>query len=104
MNWSSALPNHSDQQRGESTSSKLWDLNMRIHGSQKLPTSNVANAKWRAGISKRVSINLNEKHALKIVSRLQAHMNMTEASSNQKNKCDKTHCTGSVDKFMRLIY
>ena len=45
----------------------LRDLNMRIQGSQNFPTSGVANAKWRAGISTHVSRNSNHKHALKIV-------------------------------------
>ena len=42
---------------------KLWDLDMKIQRSQSSPTSGDANAKWRAKISTRVSINLNYKHA-----------------------------------------
>ena len=38
----------SDQQQGESTSSKLWDLDMRIQGSQNSPASGDVNAKWHA--------------------------------------------------------
>ena len=59
----------SGQQLGESTCSKLQNLDMRIQGSQtELPASGDANAKWRAKISTRVSINPNHKHALKTVS------------------------------------
>jgi len=47
----------SDQQPGESTSSKLQDLGIRILGVKNSPTSGVANAKWRAGTSTSVSIN-----------------------------------------------
>jgi len=36
----------SDQQPEGSTSSKLWDLNMQVQGSQNSPTSGVVNAKW----------------------------------------------------------
>ena len=35
--WSTLQLRISDQQLGESRSSKLWDLDMRIQGSQKLP-------------------------------------------------------------------
>ena len=46
--WST-LPLHlSGQQLGESTSSKLRNLDMRIQGSQNSPASGDANAKWRA--------------------------------------------------------
>jgi len=38
----------SDQQLKESTSSKLWDLDMKIQGRQNSPASGDANAKWRA--------------------------------------------------------
>ena len=37
----------SDQQPGESPSSKLQDLDMRIQGSQNSPASGDVNAKWR---------------------------------------------------------
>ena len=47
---------------------KLQYLDMRIQGSQNSLASGDTNAKWRAKINTRVSINLNHKHALKIVS------------------------------------
>ena len=50
-----------DQQLGESTRSKLQDLDIRIQGSQNSPTSGVGNTKWRAKISTRVSINPNKR-------------------------------------------
>jgi len=44
--WRSTLPLHlSGQQLGESTRSKLWDLDMRIQGSQNSPANGDANAK-----------------------------------------------------------
>ena len=58
----------------------LWLATGRIHKlqaprsehedprSQNSPTSGVMNAKWRAGTSTRISINLNQKHSLKTVS------------------------------------
>jgi len=55
--WSTLPLCISDQQQGESSSFKLRDLEMRIQGSQNSPTSGVANAKWRARINTRVSIN-----------------------------------------------
>jgi len=36
--------------------------------SENSPTSGVMNAKWRAGMSTRISINPNQKHALKNMS------------------------------------
>ena len=51
----------SDQQPKESISSKLWDLDIRIQGSPNSPTSGVVNAKWHAGTSTRISINLNQR-------------------------------------------
>ena len=59
--WSTLSLRIFDQQLGEFTSSKLWDLDLRIQGSQNNPTSGVANAEWHAGISTCVSINLNQK-------------------------------------------
>jgi len=62
--WGSTLPLHfSGQQLGESTRSKLQDLDMRIQGSQNSLESGDANARWRTKISTRVSINSNHKHA-----------------------------------------
>jgi len=66
--WSTLSLPISDQQPGESTSSKLRDLDMKIPGSQKLHNEWVVNAKWRAGISTLVLINLIQKHALKTIS------------------------------------
>ena len=80
---------------------QAWDLDIRIQGSQNSPTS--ANAKWRAKISTRASINLIHKHALKTVLWAQAHMNKSETSSDGINISDKTSCTSSVNRFMRLI-
>ena len=49
--WGSMLPlRHSDQQLGESTCSKLYDLDMRIQRSQNSPASGDAKAKWRARV------------------------------------------------------
>jgi len=64
-------------------------------------TSDVMNAKWRAGTSTRVLINPNQKHALKTCEH--THPNMKEASSGEMYISDKTSCTGSVDRLMRLI-
>ena len=99
--WSTLSLRHSDQQSGESTSSKLWSLDMRIQGSQNSPTSGVVNAKWRAKISTHVSINSNHKYALKIVSWAYTPENQW-GINDEMHRNDKTSCTGSVVRFMRL--
>jgi len=67
--WRSTLPlRHSDQQLGESTRSKLQNLDMRIQRSQNSSVSGDEKARWRVEISTCVSINLSHKYALKIVS------------------------------------
>ena len=72
--WSTLPLRNSDQQPEESTRSKLQDLDMRIQGSQNSPASSDANAKWRALISIRVSINLNHMHAFSTVSWTQTYV------------------------------
>ena len=66
--WSTLPLRIPDQQPKECISSKLWDLNIQVQGSQNSLASGVMNAKWYAGSSTCVSINLNQKHALKTVS------------------------------------
>jgi len=49
-----------------------------------------------------VSINLNKK--ICVENRVASiHPNMNEVSSDEMYRSDKTSCTGSVDRFMRLI-
>jgi len=82
--WSTLQLHHSDQQLGESTRSKLWDLDMRIQGSENSPASGDANAKWCAKVSTRITINLNHKYALKIVPWAQAYRSKREIASDIK--------------------
>ena len=92
----------SNQQPGESTSSKHRNWTCRPRVVKNSPASDVMNAKWRAETSTFVSINLNQKHVLKIVSWAYTP-SMNEASNHVIYRYDKTSCTGSVDRFMRLI-
>jgi len=50
----------------QAPNSRTWTC--RSRGVRNSPTSFVMNTKWCAGSSTRVSINLNQKHALKIMS------------------------------------
>jgi len=60
------------------------------------------NAKWRAGTRIRVTINLNQKHALKMC-REHTHPNMNETLNDVIYRYDKASCMDSIDRFMRLI-
>jgi len=83
--------------------SKLKDLDMQVQGSQNSPTSGVMNAKWYVETSTRVSINLNQKHALKNPCREHMHTWVgNEAAS--KADMDKTSYTSSIYEFMGLVH
>ena len=95
------LRNSDQQEVHQGPSSKIWTCKFRTVRNS--PTSDKMSVKWHAGISIRVSINPNHKHTLKIVSWAQAYLSKNETSNDGIIRCDKTSCTGSVDRFMRLI-
>ena len=56
----------SNRENLQASNSKIWTC--RSKGVRNSPTSGVMNTKWCAGTSIRVSINPNQKHALKTMS------------------------------------
>ena len=66
--YSTMLPlHHSDHQKvHHSSNSRIWTCISRVIRSN--PTRGKMSAKWHVRISTRVSINLNHKYALKIMS------------------------------------
>ena len=89
----------SNRENPQAPNSKIWTC--RSRKVKNSPTSGVMNAKWRVGINIHVSINLNQQHALNTVSWANTSEH-EETSSDKMYISDKTSCTGSVDRFMRL--